>query len=289
MPRKLCLTIWLAVLLSAAPALAAGDIYVGGPYGTKITSLPYTISAPGAYYLAGNLSYSGATGNGITINSDHVTLDLRGFALTYSGSGTNNFGIYLDQANNVEIRNGTIRGWEYGIHGYDTWPLTIGHRIINVRLEGNLNAIWLAGYGHLIKGCQANAGNPGQGDAFEAHAVMVTGCLAENFYRGIGFNDGISCGNVLRNIVWGIYPSSGAALIMGNEISNTVIGVHFHNVASIIGNIIKTNSDQTGIWEYVFSGDPPNIFLLDQNTVTGPGTHYEISPGAPLRNNAGYP
>ena len=57
MHRKLFIGILVVlVLVSPAAALADGDIYVGGPYGTKITSLPYTINAPGAYYLAGNLT-----------------------------------------------------------------------------------------------------------------------------------------------------------------------------------------------------------------------------------------
>ena len=110
MHRKLFIgIIMVLVLLSPAAALAGGDIYVGGPYGTKITSLPYVISAPGAYYLGGNLSYAG-NDHGITVNADNVTLDLMGFTLAYTGTPAPcNFGIYMDNRNNVEIRNGTMR------------------------------------------------------------------------------------------------------------------------------------------------------------------------------------
>jgi hypothetical protein len=45
--------------------------------GTPISSLPYTINAPGSYYVTRNLS--AVSGNGITINADDVTLDLMGF------------------------------------------------------------------------------------------------------------------------------------------------------------------------------------------------------------------
>jgi hypothetical protein len=289
MKRHFSLSIFIClVLLSPTAALADGDIYAGGPYGTKITSLPYTISAPGAYYLGSNLSYSGP-GNGITINSDDVTLDLMGFALTYSGSGTDNFGIYLDQGNNVEIRNGTIHGWEYGIHGYDTPPHTMGHRIINVRFEGNTNAVWVAGYGHLIEGCQATAGSRGPGWAFEAHGAMVIDCSVEEIYWGIGANFGIFSGNVVNNCGWGIGTSIDAGLIRGNEISNTTVGISLigGGSASIIGNTIKTSSDQVGIWDDNYYG--ANLFLLDQNTITGPGVHYNIPSGPQMRNNAGYP
>ena len=46
---------------------------------TLISSLPYTISEPGSYYVTGNLS---STTNGIVIESSFVTVDLMGFSLT---------------------------------------------------------------------------------------------------------------------------------------------------------------------------------------------------------------
>ncbi len=67
------------------PVLADGELYVVAgvvpPVGTKITSVPYTISTPGFYFLAGNLTYSGSS-NAITISVDDVTLDLMGCILT---------------------------------------------------------------------------------------------------------------------------------------------------------------------------------------------------------------
>ena len=51
---------------------------------TPISSLPFTISSSGSYYVTGNLGITGQ--NGITINQDNVTLDLGGFTLS-RGSG----------------------------------------------------------------------------------------------------------------------------------------------------------------------------------------------------------
>src|SRR5260370_6407387 len=47
---------------------------------TPISSAPFTISAPGSYYLTKDLSVT--TGNGITISADNVTLDLNGFTIS---------------------------------------------------------------------------------------------------------------------------------------------------------------------------------------------------------------
>jgi hypothetical protein len=53
---------------------------------TPITSLPFTITNSGSYYLVGNLA--GVAGqNGITVQAHSVTLDLAGFALS-GGAGT---------------------------------------------------------------------------------------------------------------------------------------------------------------------------------------------------------
>jgi hypothetical protein len=47
---------------------------------TAISSLPFTITNSGSYYLAASLSGSSGQ-SGITVQADNVTLDLNGFAL----------------------------------------------------------------------------------------------------------------------------------------------------------------------------------------------------------------
>ena len=135
-----------AVLLNTGSAMADGDFYVvavGGGVGTKITSLPKIITTPGFYYVGGNLTCP--NGNGITVNSKDVTIDLMGYCL--SGNSTSH-GI-SGTSNNVEVRNGTLRGWN---HAIDMWGTQC--RIINLRAQENAYGINLGtNGGHLIKGC----------------------------------------------------------------------------------------------------------------------------------------
>ena len=132
MKRKLLLLAVVgAVLLSSAPLWADDGFYVvavGGGVGTKISSLPYTISTPGFYYLSKDLSTSGA---GITVNASHVTIDLMGFSLV--GTDKTNTGIYISGKTNVEVRNGTVRFFDKGI--FEDSGNGANHRIINVRVE----------------------------------------------------------------------------------------------------------------------------------------------------------
>ena len=76
---------------------------------TPISSLPFTISAPGSYYLTSNLSVT--SGDAITINASGVTLDLNGFTISSSSNTATGMGINLIRPNrDITILNGHIEG-----------------------------------------------------------------------------------------------------------------------------------------------------------------------------------
>ncbi len=242
--------IWLLALVGAVlwgQAAWAQDFYViagGGAVGTKISSVPYTISNPGFYYLSGNLT--AASGNGITVNADNVTIDLMGFSL--SGNSGDSYGIYMSGRKNVEIRNGTLTGWTTGIA--EISASSSGHRIINIRTDGCQQGIYLSGDG-VVKGCTATgpANNLGLQGILINGTGMVSGCTATNF------------------------PSSsaialGSGVCHDNVAINGYIGIFIGKSGSVIGNTVTTNSLQTGIY---LAGSPSDYVMLDQNTVAGTG------------------
>jgi hypothetical protein len=76
---------------------------------TPISSLPYTITTGGSYYLTGNLT--AADGNCIVIAASGVTLDLNGYTLYSSVTLAQNGGTAIALNNNithVSIQNGHI-------------------------------------------------------------------------------------------------------------------------------------------------------------------------------------
>lgn len=76
-----------------------------------ISSLPFTITQSGSYYLTTNLSV--AVAGAITISANGVTLDLNGFTLssTAPNAAAGGFGILLNGGwSDITIRNGHIRG-----------------------------------------------------------------------------------------------------------------------------------------------------------------------------------
>ncbi len=68
----------------------------------------FTITQPGSYYLTGNVDV--ATGNGINIEADDVTLDLNGYTISSNNPTAGNYGIsFIGTRKRVSISNGHIR------------------------------------------------------------------------------------------------------------------------------------------------------------------------------------
>jgi hypothetical protein len=129
---------------------------------TPISAAPFTISAPGSYYLTTNVTVS--SGDAITISANNVTLDLNGFTIAstaatasadsavllsgsrtniaicnghissgvtnnggvYSGSGFG-LGVFSPGCFNVRVRDVSVSGCQYdGIYiGYNAYNSTI--------------------------------------------------------------------------------------------------------------------------------------------------------------------
>jgi len=174
----------------------------GGGVGKKITSLPYEITAPGFYYLSGNLN--AARVDGITISADDVTLDLMGFQI--NGTSSSN-GISCTDRKNIEVRNGTLRGWNSGFYANGG----TSHQLINLRLIGNYNGIATHAFS-IIKGCIA-CDNINEG-IFASGQSTISGCHVTNCPSGIVNTNGRIEGNIVRDCSLGGIDGSGIIIIL---------------------------------------------------------------------------
>ncbi|MEW6658986.1 MAG: right-handed parallel beta-helix repeat-containing protein [Thermodesulfobacteriota bacterium] len=211
MKTKFRLLVLAAMVLWPTTAAWADFYVVGvGKVGTRITSVPYTISQPGFYFLSGNLTYSG-TFHAITVNADDVTIDLMGFSLIKDGPRVGT-GVYMSGRTNVEIRNGTVRGFGYGVR--EASATGNKHRAINVRATGNLYGIYFLGSNHLLQGCSGS--NNDQIGLFLTSGV-ITGCTASNNSSGIVAH---GPANVLGNTA---LNNSGVNFHLGNGTSTAIL------------------------------------------------------------------
>ena len=239
------LALVVAVLLSGTVAWADADFYViaAGPtaVGTKISSVPYTINSPGFYYLSGNLTYSGPA-NAIHITADDVTLDLMGFSLNNSGAKGGTCGIYYASGRtNVEVRNGTVSGFNYGF--LDNGVAANKHRVINVRVTNNTNGIWFYGNNHLIKNCSASNNTD---TALFISSGLITDSVASNNVTGILFpGPGSILGNTAcNNTNQNFYLGSGVATSILVD-RNSAFGLATNYGKSGTGIVVTANNSGT--------------------------------------------
>ena len=69
----------------------------------------FIISSPGSYYLTTNLVVTNSSLNGIYIQANNVTLDLKGFSII--GAPGAQYGIVILGYTNVSVRDGVVSGW----------------------------------------------------------------------------------------------------------------------------------------------------------------------------------
>jgi parallel beta-helix repeat protein len=219
------------------------EIYDKVAGGTEITSLPYTISSPGFYYITQDLT-SPEGSHGITITVDNVTLDLMGFSLI-GPEGSGNFdGVHMAWRSNNEIRNGTVMNFpRTGI--LNEWGGG-GHRVINIRAVNNQTGIHLRHRDNLIKGCTAILNT----------YVGITSGIASTVTGNTTYNNGYS----------GIYAGEGSIVTGNTSYDNGSNGISTSNGTTVTGNAAYNNSDK-------------GILVFFGSTVTGNTVYDNVSDG----------
>ncbi len=136
----------LAALLALAGSAGAGDLDPAGPPAPTmkrldvvepripISSLPYTITQGGSYYVTGNLS--AGVWDGIVIEASDVSIDLNGYTLsTDSGLGNTDCSVAAGRTN-VSVRDGGVRGFNVGLYA------AIASDVSRVRSQSRLRTLY---------------------------------------------------------------------------------------------------------------------------------------------------
>lgn len=275
-----------------------------------ISTAPFSITAPGSYYLTTNLS-AGAGLTAITISVNNVVLDLAGFTLV--GPATSSTGILISGAvTNVSVSNGNLTGWGTGV----IVPSSLARNLVLDRLNiasstGNginaQNAIvsgcTVSGsgiYGLLVgssevRGCVIS-GSVNFG--IFANYSTVTDCLVED-----GNNNGIyvSSGTVSRcrvknNSRSGIFVDFPGCLVADNVVTGNNIadlagyaGIFVNDSNNRVENNFLNGNGSLGSGIFVNGSYSGNLIL--KNSVAGNGVNnYNISGSqvvGPLISTAG--
>ena len=214
---------------------------------TPISSAPFIINSPGSYYLTTNLT-GAASGSGITISANNVTVDLNGFAV--QGVPSSQEGIYLSgTSTNVTVRNGSISGWGgrgvyFGDYGIGSQNLVLEHLTVSANYSG------IYGANCVVQNCQSS----------------------DNSYYGIYVAPGtVSHCLVQNNAYSGIYVNwSGSEVIGNNCIGNNTV-TNAYSAAIFINdknNRIEDNHITGGVMG-IRTGGSYNNNVIIRNTVIG--------------------
>ena len=222
---------------------------------TPISSLPYTISVPGSYYVTTNLT--GLPGSaGITIATGNVTLDLKGFAL--QGLATSLDGIDINASCiNVTVRDGNLSGWG----GFGVYSPASNVTLESLSISGTYAGIFLTGSGVVSKcNCKDNSQN-----GIYVNSGKVTSCLAPNNGGG-GIN--LSSGTVLDctcngDAGYGIIANSGT---VSSCTCNNDTGYGITTVSGTV-SACTVNNDYNGI--YISSSGSASDCVADNNLTNG--------------------
>ena len=268
----------LAGLLVFSTFTVAGDLEPPGAPGSTMKTLdevepripisqsdiPLTINESGSYYFTEDIN---SANNAISVEVNDVTINLAGFTLAGPDSGTN-YGIYMSGRSNVEIRNGTVRDFYYGIIESNTSGQ--GHRVIDVRaLSNSYRGIYLAGQNNLVKDCTASD----NGTSATSYVYGIYAGSGSTVTGNTVYDNGTSA---TGTYVYGIYARSGCT-VTGNTVYNNgdsagsnVFGIRADSGSTVTGNTAYNNGTSAagnvyGIWLGGYN-------LVDQNTAYSNGS-----------------
>jgi parallel beta-helix repeat protein len=212
---------------------------------TPISSVAYAITQPGSYYLTTNI-IDVSNQNGININANNVTLDLKGFSLLgFSGPGGNNIGINIGPYTNVIVRNGIISGWGFAGIQCTANNVILEHLILSA---DNTGMLW-NGNDDVIRYCMVSGNS--QGISLSGSGSLVV--------------DNELAGNSV-----GIFVNAGNSQIEGNHVTgNGGYGIQILSESYVTNNILIRNTVRgSGANNYSFNSSQI-IGPLITNTVSG--------------------
>ena len=184
----------------------------------------FKISAPGSYYLTGNIL--GASGKlGIEIVSSDVTLDLNGFEVLGVAGSLDGIGVTVSGLTNIAILNGTVRSW--GLNGVNVAGFgSVNCRVQGVLSSGNVNYGISVGDDSTVADCSAT-GNGAAGIVATKGSTVTNSSALLNIGDGIVATVGCTVTGcaAANNSNYGIFVTNGSTVTNSSASFNGGSGI----------------------------------------------------------------
>ncbi|MGA2137325.1 MAG: right-handed parallel beta-helix repeat-containing protein [Verrucomicrobiia bacterium] len=152
-----------------------------------ITNLPWTVTAPGSYYVVTNLVGDPVLPDGIIVQASDVTIDLKGFTLQGGAGGGNGINV-SGGVKNLKVFNGVIRNWTS--NGISSQNADNG-QLTDLRVSNNGASGISVGMGWTVAACQCLS-NATVGLYTQGYCT-IKDCTAAYNAGGAGFSMGGYC------------------------------------------------------------------------------------------------
>ncbi len=250
----------------------------------RITSIPFTISQPGAYLLADDMDNSVADADGITITSSQVTLDLGGFVLS-AGTTAGDDGIVVvgDQIG-IYILNGVVDGW--GGDGINASSCD-GCLFERLRVSNNTQNGLLTGFTAVVDHVIASF-NGQDGIDVDDNSVVTFSNARENGGNGIqgSVSVVVAQSGSFVNGVNGIDVASGSSITNCETRDNVGIGYEMGSASVALQSTARDNSENG--FEVFFASILRDNFALrngNGNTNVSDNNGFRVSANSYAINN----
>jgi len=181
-----------------------------------IQKVPFTITSPGTYSLANDLSIDTKAVAITVVDTANVLVDLNGHIL--ANTATAGIGIAVVSSNFVTIENGTVYGFGYGMKFDANSENPV---VVKVTLANDVIGINTAAVKSTIEGCFMSGTGAGSGIFLAAN---TTGVAAKN--------------NQINGFSYGIQSAAGSdSRYDYNRISNCNVGLYVYSADEYIGNV----------------------------------------------------
>lgn len=273
---------------------------------TPISSLPYTITNAGSYYLTTNLT--GSAGGGITIGASGVILDLMGFEMVGGPAGSA-VRVFPSAQTNVCVRNGTVRGWQAwgidieladnsmlenllsagnGLSGATAGGLRVGnHSIVRNCTSARNGGTGIIIVDGIVSDC-ASRFNGGSGITTGGNSAVTRCAAANNTLSGISTGGGstITSCSAGNNSLDGIVADSGSTVSGCTANFNTGDGIQVSTACRVADNTCHQNGSGAGDGAGIHATGADN--RIDSNNVTSNdrGIDVDVVGNLIIRNSA---
>lgn len=152
--NRRCVYLTFAFVLLAGAAAARPPFAIGETC-RPIDSLPAVISEPGSHCLTSDFAVDLQGGAAITVEADHVTVDLGGHTIENRDTTGIALGVYSWERSHVVVRNGTLVGFfeAVGLSGPFGTNLSRNHLVEGLRvIASGRTAIGIVGSDSIVRG-----------------------------------------------------------------------------------------------------------------------------------------